>query len=172
MTFTFDPPRLLLFVVIGVFIIVVATVALGKGHPIRKLISLIIVTAGVTVILLRVHRPSSVTVEDAGIVADTYGEPNILWSDVEQAVYIPNLSVSEYRPNRRMGGTAFGSGRTGWFGLANGDRALVALQASQGAVLISTRDTVYLFGPTDAQGFAKAIAEHVPVSGWETAQEE
>lgn len=170
MTFTFDPPWLLLFLIVAIFVVVAASVAVGKKHRIRKALGLIIAAVALTVIVTRVYEPDSVTVEDGGIVANTYGEPRIPWSDVEQAIYIPRLATSEYRPTRRMGGTAFGGGQTGWFGLANGDRALVALQGSRDAVLIATRDTVYLFGPTDAKGFAQAIAEHVPLSGPVAAQ--
>lgn len=164
MTFTFEPPWLLIIIVIAVFVVAVASVLRGKTHRIRKLIGLVIVAVGLTAIVTHFYRPDSVTVGASGIVADTVGAPRIAWSDIEQVVYIPDISASEYRPMRRMGGTAFGSGLRGWFGLANGDRALVALQGSHDAVLISTRDTVYLFSPGDTEGLAEAIAEHVPVS--------
>jgi hypothetical protein len=131
----------------------------------HRLIGLTVVTVALSVVLLRITRPASLTILDAGIVGDTAGNPSISWSDIAAAIYIDDLPNSEYLPTRRLGGTAFGDQRTGWFRLANGDRALVALQRRDSAVLITTHDTTYLFGPTDIQGFAQALAMHVVVRG-------
>jgi hypothetical protein len=176
MTFTFDPPRAVLFAVAAIPIAAVAMVVLSRGHPARKMLGIVFAAVAIAVLLSRYHqiKTSSLTIDDAGIVGDTAGDPSVRWPDVEQAVYIPELSGSEYRPGKPVEAlTAIGSlnSRYGWYRLANGDRALVALEAPNGAaVLIATRDTIYLFGPKEVRAFAQAVADHVPLSGWEAAQ--
>lgn len=170
MTFTFDPPRFPLYIVIGVLVVVMAMVLLSRRQPVRKLIAVVVTAIVIVVIMNRLGTigSSPLVVDDAGL---TYQEESVPWSDVEQAAYIADLAASEYRPTRRMGGIALAGARFGRFELANGDRALVALQQSDsGVVVVATRNTSYLFAPNDVERLAAAIADHVPVAGWSAAR--
>jgi len=170
MTFTFDPPRLPLYIVIAAMAVVMAMVLFSRRPPARKLIAVVVAAVVLAVVASRIGTigSSPLTVAAAGLA---YGEENIPWSSVERAAYVADLSVSEYRPTRRMNGTALGGARFGRFELANGDRALLALQQSDSdVVVIATRDTTYLFAPDGVAGLAAAMAEHVPLAGWSTAR--
>jgi hypothetical protein len=169
-TFTFDPPTLLLYIVIFILIANVGVMAFGRRHPVRKILGLIVSAVIVTILLVRYHTigTRSLTTDDAGVAGTIEGMPTIPWSAVTKAVYVADVGASEYRPGRpddtfAMLGTV--DARYGWFRLADGDHALVALEHMHGGgVMIATSDAVYLLGPSNVGAFAKPIAEHVPLS--------
>jgi hypothetical protein len=176
MTFTFDPPRSLLYFALFVVVASMAVLVLGRRHPARKVLSLAVAAALAVALLTRFHRigESSVTVADTGIVANIDGTPRIPWPDIQKAVYLADVSASEYRPGRPENlFTALGNlnARYGWYRLANGRRGLVAVQDAHGAaVVISTADAIYLLGPHDARGLGQAIASHVSAFDWGAAR--
>jgi hypothetical protein len=102
MAFTFDPPRFLLYISIAILVANIAILVLGRRHPTRKVLGLVVGAALVAVLLTRFHRigASSLTIDDAGIVAATDGTARIPWSNVEKAAYVADLSTSRYRPTR------------------------------------------------------------------------
>lgn len=175
MTFTFDPPRILLVIAAFILIAAVASVVLSTRHPARKILGVVLAAVFVTFLLVRFYTigASSLAIDSTGIVGHLDGEPEIPWSGVDEAIYVADLSESDYRPTRPTSMfEAIGSlnARYGSYELADGDIAFVALERVRGAaVVVTTPDAIYLFGPHDVQGFAKAIADHVPLAGWDAA---
>ena len=176
MSFTFDPPSGLIYVVVGLAVAVLGSLVLSRRSPARKIVGFVVAAAMVGVLLTRSYRisTSSLTIDDDGIVADIETKGRISWTDVGQAIYLPDVSASKYRPTRPTSPfTALGSlkARYGWYRLINGDRALFAVERPHGpGVAIVARDTIYVLAPNDVQGLAKAVAAHVPLAGWNAAQ--
>lgn len=175
MTFVFEPSRSLLIVAAVLVVAAILSLLLSRRNPARKVIGISIALALAGTMLLR-YRTAELAIDDAGISADTYGKPAITWPDVEEVSYIKDLSVSRYRPrpNFRSSFRVFGAGRAryGWFEAADDEPALFAVQRiDAAAVVVTTHDATYVFGPGDARGLAEAIAAYVPVSGLDSAPE-
>jgi len=171
MSFGFAPPAVMLFVIVFLVVVTLASLGLGRRNPVRKLISLVFVAVIVTLMITRfvsIQR-GAVTVDETGIVANVSGDPNIPWAEIQGAVYFASLASSQYVPMRPQNFlTVVGSlnARFGRFTLADGREAVVAIDSvGAPAVVITTRGGIYIFGPADAAGLARAIAERVPVSG-------
>jgi hypothetical protein len=174
MTFMFEPARSLLVVAAVLLIVGILSLVLGSRAPGRKGIRFVIAIALAVVMLLR-YQSYELTVDDAGIAADTYGQPVILWAEVEEARYVPMLSASRYMPRptlkSRLRIIGYNRARYGRFDSASGERALFALQRFDAdAIVVATSESTYVFAPSDVRGLADAIAEHVPVSGLDAAQ--
>ena len=165
-TFVFEPPTSVIYFAIGISIVVVIAFFVRRVSPIRKLIGLVVVAASVPLLITPLYRTTALTVDDVRIYGNFYGAQPVMWADIKRATYIAELSTSKYRPTNRTAGRAIGKTRFGRFKLANGNSALVALGQLQGAVLIETGDTTYLFGPKDIDGLASAVANHVPLLDW------
>ena len=169
MTFTFEPARSLLIVAAVLLVAAVLSLLVSRKNPARKALGIVIVLVIVGVLLLR-YRTAELIVDDSGISADTYGDPQIAWSEILDATYVEPLSASRYlaRPTIRSSFRLIGyaKARYGWFDFGESQPALYAVQAyDEGAVVIETGETIYVFGPADPRALALAIAEHVPVNG-------
>jgi hypothetical protein len=173
MTFIFEPPRSLLVVAAVLVIAGLLVVFLTRRNPARKALGLIVALALAGVLLLR-YQTAEVTVDEAGITADTYGEPTILWSDAEEAIYVADLRASRYAPKPGLKSSfrllGYAKARYGWFDTFGEEPALFAVQRFDGdAVVVKTKTNTYVFGPGDARGLAQAIAAYLPVSGLDAA---
>jgi len=172
-TFVFEPARSLLIVSAVLVVAAILSLLLSRRNPARKAIGLVIVVALVGIMLLR-YRTAELTVNDAGISADTYATPRIEWAQVNAARYIDDLSASRYapRPNFRTSLRLIGYARAryGWFDTAGDEEALFAVQrVDNAAVVIATDDTTYVFSPSDPAGLAQAIAAHITVTNLNSA---
>jgi len=171
MTFSFDPPRSLFYLVVFIVASSLLVIVVGRRSPARKAIGLVFALVIATMLVNRFYtiRGSSLTVDDSGITADVDGRATIPWASIEQAVYVDDVSASRYAPGRPTNmfatlGTF--NARYGRYTLANGRRALVALDRMRSAgIVITTSDEVYVFGPKDVTALARAIADHVPLAG-------
>jgi hypothetical protein len=170
-TFAFKAPAMMPWVIVFLIVVTLLSLALGRRSAANRMIGFVVVAAIVTLMIARwisISR-STVTVDEAGIVSNVADDPDIPWSEIQGAVYFASLASSPYVPMRPQNFlTVIGSlnARFGRFTLPDGRTALVAIQnVSQAAVVITTRDGLYIFGPTDAAGLADAMAGRVPVSG-------
>jgi Bacterial PH domain len=167
-TFIFEPPKTLLIIPLVLVVVgLLGAVLMRSRGPGRRAIRLIIALVLAVVLLLRYHS-NEVTVDDAGIVADTSGKPQIQWSRVQSARSVADLSASSWmpRPSLKSAFRIFGyaSARYGWFDLDNGKQALFAVQSlRQPAVVIETADATYVISPNDAEAFVMAVAQHIPL---------
>lgn len=169
MTFVFEPALSLLIVSAILVLAGIFGLLLPRRNPARKIIGLALVLVIVGVMVSR-YRTAELTVDDVGIVADTYGRPTIPWSEVEQVSFIDTLSESRYAPRPGVGSffrvIGYGRARYGRFSAAGSDPALFAVQRVDGeAVVVTTQAGTYVLAPSDPQGLALAIAEYVPVFG-------
>jgi len=175
MTFSFDPPRSLFYLVVLIVASSLLVIVVGRRSPARKAIGLVVAVVIATMLVNRFYsiRGSSLTVDDSGITADIDGRASIPWASIEEAVYVDDVSASRYAPGKPANVfTALGifNASYGRYRLANGKLALVALQRRRNAgIVITTRDDMFIFGPKDVAALAGAIADHIPLSGWSPA---
>jgi predicted signal transduction protein with EAL and GGDEF domain len=102
MTFSFDPPRSLFYLVVFIVASSLLVIVVGRRSPARKAIGLVVAVVIATMLVNRLYtiRGSSVTVDDSGITADIDGRETIPWASIEQAVYVDDVSASRYAPGR------------------------------------------------------------------------
>ena len=136
MTFSFDPPHALLYIVIVILIANVGVLLLSRRHPARKALGLIVGAVLVTILLTRYYRigTSSVAVDDTGIIANAAGASAIPWAQVRNATYITDLSASPFRPGRPENAlAAFGTmnARYGWWRLAGHEQGALRLRCAR-----------------------------------------
>jgi hypothetical protein len=172
-TFVFEPSRSLLIVAAVLSVAAILSLLLSRRNPARKAIGIAVIVVLVGIMLLR-YRTAGLTVDDTGISADTYGDPIIMWSDVETVSYVDELAGSAYRPRPKLKSSfriiGYGKARYGWFDAAGDEPVLFAVQRVEGpAVVVMTSDSTYVLGPSDPRGLAHAIAAYVPVSGLDAA---
>lgn len=158
--FVLSPPTAILYFSAAVLAVVVLSVLLKRGEPVKKAIGLGIAVVVLGLVVLVFYRPTTIAVDADGISIRGPGGTQLSWSEVESAVYEPNLPTSPFRPTVRTRGIAIGEYRSGLFLLSNGNRARVSMEQSDSAVVLRTPDLTYLLAPDDATGLAAAINEY------------
>ncbi len=158
--FVLSPPPAVLYFSAAVLAVVVLSVLLKRGAPVKKAIGLGIAVVVLGAIVVIFYRSTTIAVDRDGISARGPGGVELAWSEVESAVYEPNLPTSPFRPTVRTRGIAVGGYRAGVFLLSNGNRARVIMEQSETAVALRTPDLTYLLSPEDAAGLAAAINEY------------
>lgn len=158
--FVLSPPPAILYFTAGVLAVVVLIVLLKKGELAKKAIGLGIAVVVLGLVVLIFYRPTTITVDSEGIAIRGPGGTELAWSEVESAVYEPNLPTSPFRPTVRTRGIAIGEYRAGLFLLSNGNRARVSMEQPDSAVVLRTTDLTYLLAPEDVAGLAAAINEY------------
>lgn len=155
--FVVSPPNTLLYIIAGILVVGLASVLLHRGDRRKKITALavlIVVSAG---LLLFLYRPTRIEVDADGVAISGRITEEFTWSQVESALFEPNLPVSEWRPTVRQVGAAIGSYRTGRFLLSNGNPAQLAMERDDSTVILRTADTTYLLAPPDVEALAQAI---------------
>ncbi|MFW6289027.1 MAG: PH domain-containing protein [Spirochaetota bacterium] len=158
--FVLSPPPAILYFSAAVLAVVVLSVLLKQGQPVKKAIGLGIAVVVLGLVLLVFYRPTTIAVDSEGISIRGPGGTELGWSEVDSAVYEPNLATSPFRPTVRTRGIAIGEYRAGMFLLSNGNRARVSMEQSEAAVVLRTSDLTYVLAPDDAAGLAGAIDEY------------
>ena len=155
--FVLSPPRAILYVLGGVFLVSFASVALKKGNLRKKLIGFVVTAVILVAVGVFVYQPATIVVGEEGVDVRTLGGVDLSWEEVESAVYEPNLPTSRFRPTVRRIGIAVGDYRSGRFLLSNGDPARVYTEQSASAVILRTDELTYVFGPSNAEELAEAV---------------
>jgi len=153
--FVLSPPSAVLAFGGGVVLLAVLLVFLAKGNARRKVIGVVVTVVVVVVVVVIFYRPTTITVDSDGVTVGRGVE--LSWTEVESAVYEPDLANSPFRPTVRTAGYAVGDYRSGRFLLSNGDRARVHTEQSASAVILRTEGLTYVLGPEDAAGLAEAV---------------
>ena len=152
------PPRFILWLVLGIDAVAVASVLLKKGKLVRRLISLGVVAAVSVVLLVSLYRPARLSVTDEAMVDSTYFRTlTVPWSDLTDAVIVRDFGASEYRPTLKVGGSSMPGLQTGWFKLANGATARVVIQSSADALILRSADTLWVLAPDRLSDLVAAI---------------
>jgi hypothetical protein len=164
MDIAFKPPVMLLVVFLAIITVAVLAVLLKKMPRWRKIAGLAISVAVCVTLLLVLYRTKHLVADDQGIHTDTYGRQSIAWTAVTSARLVPDLASSPWALQARVGGTAIGEFRSGWFRLANGTTAFVTVEASGRAVVIEGDGKTFIFAPRELDAFAAAIEKHVALT--------
>ncbi len=155
--FVISPPATILWAAGAVLVVAVVGIAFTKGSFVRKGIRIAIVLLVLAVLLAFVYRPVTIRVDADGLSISGAGGAELPWSQVTSAVYVRDLRSSSFRPTVRTRGFALGEYRAGRFLLSNGEPAQVFMEQSRQAVVVRTAQIVYLLGPHDVAGLARAI---------------
>jgi hypothetical protein len=139
-------------------------IAPGGFKPLWLLVPVVLVMAGVIAILTISAlgaRASRFTLSPEGLrlQGDLYGRL-IPASQLrpDQARRIDARTSTELRPTRRTFGTGMPGYQSGWFRLANGERALLYLTDATKAVYVpTTAGYSVLLSPADPDGFLAAL---------------
>jgi hypothetical protein len=139
-------------------------IAPGGFKPLWLLVPVVLVMAGVIAILTISAlgaRASRFTLSPEGLrlQGDLYGRL-IPASQLrpDQARRIDARTSAELRPTRRTLGTGMPGYQSGWFRLANGERALLYLTDATKAVYVpTTAGYSVLLSPADPDGFLAAL---------------
>jgi hypothetical protein len=99
-----------------------------------------------------------VTPDEVVVHGGVYGRAIARGSlDVDKARVLEQLGGSELRPVARTNGLGLPNFRSGWFRLANGEKALLFV-SSERVVYVPTRDGYSLVvSPADPEGFLAAL---------------
>ena len=152
----FRPPIAILLVAIGIIVIGFSTL-LSKREKGRKILGLVLtVVIGVSLAVF-LYRPTTVTVDEAGVSTRGPTSIQLVWDEVRNAYLEANLPSSPYRPTVRTRGIALGDYRTGRFLLSNGDSGMVLMERADRAVVLVTDLRTYVLAPMDMDVLVDAI---------------
>ncbi len=161
--FVVVPPRIFLVLLAVVLLIVLLSTFLKRGSIARKMAALVIVLAVLGVVAFLFYRPTVVAVGEQGIAVKRFRERTVPWSDVSEAEWIEDLSVSEYRPTRRIVGVGLGAYKVGKFRLRNGVAVQVVMEQDRDALFIGTARENYLFALDENDGLVEAVGRFLEV---------
>jgi hypothetical protein len=155
--FVLSPPRVVLYVLVAVMLVAVASILLKKGPAAKKVIGLVVTVLALGVVAFFVYRPVTITVDEAGVVVTGTAAVGLDWAQVNSAVFEPDLANSGFRPTVRTRGVAVGAYRTGRFLLSNGQPARLFMEQQKAAVVLQTDELTYLLAPSNPEELAEAI---------------
>ena len=153
------PPKMFWAIAGGILVIALLSLIIKKGNWQRKITALIIVVVILAGFMFVTYRPISLLVDSTGLSFRKVRTTNLLWHEIEQALYIENLIGSEYKPQTRMAGTGIGSYKVGRFRLRDGSPAHLYMEQEESVLLIRTAERRYLFGPKDIEPFVDDSGE-------------
>ena len=91
-----------------------------------------------------------------------FGRDKVVTASDIVSVHEVNIATNDaVRPVRRISGGELGDIRTGWFKLANGRKAFLALEDVRGLFIETTLGFPVLVGPKDFEEFEEAFMEYV-----------
>ena len=163
MDIAFEPPVVMLLVIVGILVVAVIAVLLKRMQPWKRIltIGLAVVVCGALTFFL--YRTSHLIVDDQGIRTDTYGSQSIAWTEVRAVTVVADLKSSPYALTMRTNGAAVGDYHAGWFRMANGQTAFVTTELPDRAIVIEGDGRTFVFGPKEFDAFVAAVAKHVSV---------
>ena len=154
-------------VLLGVVVLAVVLVSLllsfikKKGAQ-RYYLLFIVVTMVLGLGYLFFYAPSKVVVslteDDLQVAIPPFVKESWVYEDISKA-YIADWTTAEnegLRPAQRTMGTAVGEYRTGWFQLANGQKALLMVNGSR-FICLETPSELLILAPDDFEGFRLAL---------------
>ncbi|MFP4383686.1 MAG: PH domain-containing protein [Spirochaetia bacterium] len=162
MTYSIQPPAVMLFILIGVAAVVVLSLFLKKGEWKKKLFSLGITVVVIGVLIFVFQKPVTMTVSDQGVTYSRNKTTEIPWNTVDRMFIVEDYMNSPYRARLKTNGTAVGEYRTGWFKLENGDTAKLLMEQDETGLVLVTGGTVHILGPDDFKTFIDGLREYLP----------
>jgi hypothetical protein len=158
--FVVSPPNTLLYIVAGILVLGLASTFLKRGDRKKKLSALVTLVVIAAALVGFLYRPIRITVDPEGISISGRLSRDLAWSQVNSALFEPNLPDSQWRPTVRQMGAAVGSYRTGRFLLSNSEPARVAMEREDATVIIQTADETLLLAPANVEELAAAIGRY------------
>ena len=155
--FVISPPAAVIGTAVVLLVVTLAGVTLWKRTGRQRITASVIAVLAIAALLFAFYRPATIRVHPEGIEILERGTVSLSWAEVSSAVFVTDLRVSPFRPTVRTRGFALGEYRTGRFLLSNRESAQVFMEQSQQAVVVRTRDLVYVLAPRDAAGLARAV---------------
>jgi hypothetical protein len=154
-------PHFLIFIMLGIFIVITASILLKKGGLAVKITIIILTAVLCCVVLFFFYRETKLIVSDEGIYTNTYGEVMIPWEKVDRALVVNNLRDSEYNPQYKVCGFDLGEIGYGDFQLRNGKTAYIFVQNRSMGLVIFSGEKIYLFAPEDIDALVHAVKQYV-----------
>ena len=161
--FVVAAPRIFLVLLAVVLLIVLLSTFLKAGSIARKFTALVIVLVALGVVAFLFYRPTVVAVGKQGFAVKRFRERSVPWTDVIEAEWIEDLSVSEYRPTRRIVGVGLGAYKVGKFRLQNGVAVQVVMEQDRDALFIGTARENYLLALDENDGLVEAVGRFLEV---------
>jgi hypothetical protein len=161
--FTVVPPRVFLWFLGVILLIVIVSMFLKKGSSVQKIAALVIVLVVLGVVAFVFYRPTVVSIDEHGVSVKRFREQSILWSEVQTAEWIADLADSQFRPKARILGASLGLYKVGTFRLRDGSKARVVMEQDREALLIATVEQQHLFALEENEALIDAVAAHIEV---------
>ena len=161
--FVVAAPRIFAVLLAVVLLIVLLSMFIKRGSIVRKITALVIVLVVLGIVAFLFYRPTIVAVGEQGIAVKRFRERTVPWKDVIEAEWIEDLSVSEYRPARRIVGVGLGAYKLGKFRLQNGAAVQVVMEQDRDALFIGTARENYLFGLDENDRLVEAVGRYLEV---------
>jgi len=170
MSFSLNPPGIILIIGLGALLLLLVSALRGKGNRTTRYVRLGIGAVAIGGLLIFAYRPSYIRVDSSGISSNSGGSISIPWNKVSEAAYLPSLADSPYRPTSKVAGVALGAYRIGTFRTAGKGDARVLSQTTGGALIVQADGKTYEFAPAELQKMVAEVAKHRSVSGWSPAR--
>lgn len=158
-----QPPNTVLFIILGILGVVIASMLLKKGNRKNKLLSLVITVVVVTVLLVVIYRKGSIIVDNEGIRTKTFGKIELTWDQVQEAEYLRNFESTGYGLKAKLSGIGIGDLKAGLFLLDNGDRARILVQRNTDALLLKTADRPVLLAPNELDRLVSEVSGYLDI---------
>ncbi len=166
MEITVNSSGFILILLIITLIAVTASMFLKKGDWNKKLIALGIVVVVFGFVFFSFGRPAKIIADENGISSTSYGKIEFSWDEVQQALYVPDYTDTEWKPSVKLNGIAMAGFRAGTFRIAGGENVkLITMQNDTAAVFI-TADKTYLLAPEEIDEFIKYISSFIKITDY------
>ena len=166
MTFSF--PGFKLFMIVGMLEILLGVLLLARILPTKRASPLARVIGGVVligfgIIFFSMRSTGSIVLSDGEMhLKVPFGRDQVVTAADIVSVHEVNIATDDaVRPVRRISGGELGDIRTGWFKLANGRKAFLALEDVRGLFIETTLGFPVLVGPKDFEEFEEAFKRFV-----------
>ncbi|UCF05820.1 MAG: hypothetical protein JSV33_01935 [bacterium] len=164
-SFTF--PGIKIFLVVGIAEIVVGALIIAgilrskSGMIARVLGGIVLIAFGIFFITMRSFGAIAFEEGAMHLKVPFQRDRVIRSSDIEE-VWAVNITIdTEYRPERKISGGNVGDIRTGWYRLANGEKAFLTLNGVRALYIKTSLGFPALVGTEDFEAFEEAFRDHV-----------
>jgi len=158
-----QPPKTILYILLAVPAVIIISMLLKKGDIKKKVLSLGLAIVIMVIILFVVYREGSITVDEEGIRAQTFGKIELSWAQVSKAEYVDNFESTEYGIKSKLSGIGIGELKAGRFLLQNGSSAKIVVQKSADALVLTTKDGLVLLAPNKLESLVSEAETYIEI---------
>ncbi|MBN2048933.1 MAG: hypothetical protein JW760_00700 [Spirochaetales bacterium] len=160
-----EPPKMVLYVCLGLILVILASMLLKRGGGRKKILSLMITLVVMTVVLTLLYRRTTLTVDSRGIQSTVYGKITFDWQEVQEASYIKDFTSSDYGLKTKLNGVGVPGLQAGRYLLKNGSKARVIVQDQKDALLFVLPDDLILLAPQELEALTAEVEKYITLRG-------